>query len=400
MSAGDRPGDAIADPTPAPDGSRSGAAPPARPSAAAFVRGLGPDLRVVLPSWLAARALVVFAYVLATAVVHHHLPNGTTMHLELGPIAWDGSFYRDIAFDGYPREEALRFFPLYPGMGRAVAVLLLGQVDVALVLVANAASLAAAVVLRRLVLFEKGDAALAERSVWVLALFPSAFVLTWAYAEGLFLLLTIACLFAARRGWYAVAAVLGLLAALTRPLGVIMALPVAIEALRTWRGADGRGRAARVVAVGAPVAGLVSYLAWVGVRYGDPTVPFTWQSTYRAETIDPIRRLIMGFGDLLGPERFGDGLHVPFMLAFAGLLFVVGRRWPASYTALAGCILLTAVSSENLNSLERYGLNAFPLVLAVAGITNTKRRERLALAVCGNGLLALTALAWLTVYVP
>jgi len=88
------------------------------------------------------------------------------------------------------------------------------------------------------------------------------------------------------------------------------------------------------------------------------------------------------------------------VLAFLALLVVVARRWPASYTVYAALVLLAAISAENLNSVERYALNAFPLLLALADVTRTQRRERLALAVCGNGLLALSALAWLAVYVP
>ena len=58
------------------------------------------------------------------------------------------------------------------------------------------------------------------------------------------------------------------------------------------------------------------------------------------------------------------------------------------------------VSAANLNSIERYALNAFPLLLTLALLLRTPRLERWGLAVCGCGFVALTSLAFLGVYVP
>jgi hypothetical protein len=154
-----------------------------------------------------------------------------------------------------------------------------------------------------------------------------------------------------------------------------------------------------VVAIVAPLAGLATYLLWVGSRYGDWRAPFTVQGDLRGSA-NPLARLVQGLGDMVGAQRFGDGLHIPFVLAFLVLAVVVARRWPASYTVYVGLTLVIALSAANLNSVERYALSAFPLLFAIADLTGTQRRERLALAICGNGLFALCALAWLQVYVP
>jgi hypothetical protein len=180
---------------------------------------------------------------------------------------------------------------------------------------------------------------------------------------------------------------------------VLLALPIAIEALRTWRRADGHEQATRVIATLAPVAGLVLYLGWVGRRFGDPRLPFTVQDQLRGSA-DPVTRLIRGVGDMFGAERFGDGLHIPFVIVFVVLAVITARHWPASYTAFAVAVLVAAISANNLNSVERYALNAFPLLLALAVVLRPGRVERVGLAVCGSGMVALAALAWLGVYVP
>ncbi|MCU0267519.1 MAG: hypothetical protein MUF83_02620 [Acidimicrobiales bacterium] len=359
------------------------------------------DLRVVAPAWVAARLLLVLAALVADAVARNAVPGGSPAPLREGLLAWDGGWYRSLATVGYAgsAEEALRFFPLFPSSARVLDPILPAGAALALVVVANLASLAAAVLLRRLALFETDDPALADRAAWLVCLTPASFVLAWGYAEPLFLALSIGAFLAVRRGQWWWAAPLGALAALTRPLGVVLALPLAYEALRTWRHTDGSGRVARVGATLAPVAGLAAFLGWVGVVYDDPLLPFTVQGELRGGQ-DPITRLWQGLGDLVGAERFGDGLHIPFAVAFVALLVVVARRWPAAYALYAGAVLVAALAADNLNSLERYGLNAFPLVLAVASLTASTRVERAVLAVCGCGLFALAALAWLDVYVP
>lgn len=360
------------------------------------------DLEVVLPSWLAARVFVALGYVVAVSVVHHFVPGGTTGALSERLMAWDGAFYRDIAEVGYLNlpHEALRFFPLYPLLGRLVGVLFLGNDSVALLVMANASSLVAAVLLRRLVLLEKGDERLAERAVWLTVLFPAAFVLAWAYAEGLALMLVVGAFLALRTKRWELAGVLGLLAALTRPTGVLLAAPMAIEAMPGFFRASMTDRFSRLLAVLAPVAGLALYLGWVGRRFGDPLLPFSVQNDLRGNHVDPISRVVRGIADLFGPERFGDGLHAPFAVLLVVLVVVCLRRWPLSYGVFAGLVVIAALSADNLNSIERYGLSAFPLLLALASITDRPRVERLALAISGGGMVALTSLAWMGVYVP
>ena len=360
------------------------------------------DARAVLPAWIAARVLVALAYALAWAVAESTAPGWRPQAWRDGLVAWDGTWYRAIALEGYRAIplEGVRFFPGFPLTARPLAALGSLAVTIGLVGVANLAAFAFAVALRRLVRDETGDEAWAARAGWLAALFPSAFVLSWAYAEPLFLLAAVGALHAARRGRWAWAVLLAATAGVTRPLGVVLAGALAVELVRQWRSGDVRSRACSAAATVAPLVTAGFYLAWVQRAFGDWQLPFRVQEDLRGDTLDVLGRLARGVGDLFGAERFGDGLHTPFALVFVALAVVVARRLPASYTVLTAGTLLAALAADNLNSLERYGLNAFPLLVALAAVLTTERRERLALAVCGNGLLSLAALAWLGVYVP
>ena len=61
---------------------------------------------------------------------------------------------------------------------------------------------------------------------------------------------------------------------------------------------------------------------------------------------------------------------------------------------------MLALSAENLNSIERYGMSAFPLVLALAVVMRPPQVERAALTLMGGSVVALSSMAWLGAYVP
>jgi len=366
------------------------------------LHSLRDDLRVVLIPWVVVRLLIAVGFISAYAISEHLVPDARPTALTEGLIAWDGTWYRDIADLGYHSvaPEGLRFFPLFPLLGRVLSLFTFGRTDLALVLLANVASLALAIGVRRLVLFERGSKDLADRAVWMVCLFPGAFVLAWGYAESIWILAAVAGFWAIRsRRWeWAVAA--GLVMGLTRPLGVAFAAPVAIELARVWRSTTPRERALGVSAVFAPVVATGLYLAWVGREFSDAWLPFTVQDTLRGTTTNPITRVFDGISQLLGSERLGDGLHIPFALAFLVLLVLTFRWWAVSYGVFAAIVLAAALGADNLNSLERYGINAFPIALTLALLVRNRKVDQVVTTILAGGVVALTAMAWTGTYVP
>jgi hypothetical protein len=362
---------------------------------------LRPDLLAALPAWVTVRALVAIAWILVRVIVDD-LGQPHPQQLDEGLLAWDGNFYRDIAQDGYGAlpEEALRFFPLFPLLGRMVALVTLGDVSIGLVLVANVVALGVGALVHRLVMYETDDRDLARRAVWATALFPGAFVMVWAYSEPVMTAASVATLLFLRQRRWGWAAVTGAVAALARPLGLLLVVPALVEVLPGLRSASPRERLRRLGAVAGPPIGMSLFLAWSGVRYGDPLAPLNVQSQFRGDGIDPLSRLWDGLGDLFGAEALGDGLHIPFALGYVVLAILVFRYWPLSFALFSAVTLVVALAAENLNSLERYGLNAVPLALALASITRPAWAERAMIAIGSAGIVALAALAWTGTYVP
>jgi hypothetical protein len=222
------------------------------------------------------------------------------------------------------------------------------------------------------------------------------------YAEPLAISLAVVSLMAATRGrwWWAASA--AVVYGAMRPVGFLLAVPLAVEAVRHLRGCDGRALVARAAAVAGAPASLAAYLAWVGLRFGDALMPYRAQQTkgLRGPTVNPVvvighvfRRLAVG--------DVGKQLHYPWVVLGLLALVVMARRWPVSYSAFALATFGTAMASYNLNSLERYLWGCFPFVFVVAGVTGSGRvRERVVLVVSTVLLGGYALAAFLGAYVP
>ncbi len=350
----------------------------------------------VLTSWVAARIAVLGAYALTVFLA---LPD------RQGLLGWDAAYYAFIADHGYPQEspETTRFFPLVPLLARAVAVLPGVSTGVSLLLVANVGALLYAALLHRLARDEGMDDAAAARAVWLMALAPPAFVLVMGYAEAVYGALAVAFLAALRRGSWWPAAAVGALAGTCRPLGVVLVAVAVVEAARSLPGTPGREVVGRLAAVLGPAVGTGAYLTYIGVRTGQPLLPFTVQSDpdFRGEIVgNPFSVAYDLLRGALGGESIGSGLHVLWLLVYLVLLVVMARTLPASYTVLAGLTLVLAATSGGMSSLERYAWSAFPFVFLLARLTSRPWVYLLTLTSSTAGLVGYALLAFAGRYVP
>jgi hypothetical protein len=368
-------------------------------------RPLAAELAVVLPPWLIARVLVLLGWLVAAVAADELRPGDRPYHLVQGIYAWDGTFYRDIAVGGYDSlgPEALRFFPLVAVVGRWIGLALPVATGFGVVILSNVMAIVAGVLAHRLVVHETGDRKLAGRAVWLLALLPPAMVLVLGYAESTLLALALGVFLALRRSRWWLAAGLGVLAGLSRPVGLFLVVPAAIEAARGLRGLPRSAWLGRLAAVAGPAVGTAIYLVWVEVAHGDWELPFSVQGSadLRGTWVNPVGRVLRSFDGLFGSERLGDGLHAPWILLYLVLLVVVFLRWPIAYGAYSAVLLVVALSAESLGSFERYGMAAFPLVLALASVTSWRTwTAASAVTLCAGGLAAFSALAFLGTFVP
>jgi hypothetical protein len=324
-------------------------------------------VRGVLVPFLLTRALVAVVALAATALVPpsaicRNACDASSIAILNVAARWDGDPYLTIAREGYRADAPshAEYFPLYPFLMR-IGGGLFGSDDAYLaagVVISNLALFAALVYLARSVMLDH-DTKTATRAAVYLLVFPTTVFLSAVYAESLFLLLAVAAMYHARRQEWLLAGALAALAALTRPFGAVVALPLAMEALR--RPVAVRGLAATLLA---PAA----FFAWVAVLWlitGDPRALLTAQAQWGRHFSLPLQ----AFADLFDPAVYSFPYFVLAFTVFIGALVVISWRvLRPSLAAYATVVFLVALSTGSLTAAPRYYLAVFPAFIALAVI--------------------------------
>ena len=409
-------------------------------------------LREVLVAWIAARVVVGAALALTRFISQTVSDEGGSLPTT-DLLGWDAGWYFNIAENGYEGagDESRRFFPLLPMLVRLLTVLpgLGGQAGSVQLVVVNLAAIGFALAVVGVARLEGfGDEAI-RRLIWLTALAPPAFVLVMGYSEALAGLLAAIAFLGARTRRWELAAVAALLSGLCRPLGLLLAVPIAVEAARglplplarrlgpppgtqpdaqpgqpadqaaarspagAATRAAGRAPAAaagqipssellrRLAAVVAAPVGAGIYLLWSAIQFGDGLAPLTMQrdAERHGSTSNPIAVMVDAARGAFDGE-VGTAMHVPWLLlAFAGLV-VMARRLPVSYFLWCLLVLAVVLTGSNLDSSERYLFGAFPFLLVAALVTSHREVWMLVLTVSTALLTVYATLAFTLSYVP
>jgi hypothetical protein len=366
---------------------------------------------VALPAWVAARVLVLASLGIAHLSVASLRPDNPAAlaRVHQGLLAWDAGWYESIARHGYAATgvQALRFFPAYPMAARVVGDIPGVGIPTALVVLANASALVAMSALVVLVERDLGDRDLARRSAWLLGLAPPAYALVLGYADATLLACAVVAVLGARTGRWWWAAMAGVVGGLVRPVGILLVVPLLIEAWqdrkapRRRRGSGGGG-VARWTAVVAPVAGTAAYLLWVKEQFGDLWLPFSVQQQHghRGGVAFPVGAMWRNLVAVAHGHHLGSASHIPWVILCVVLVVIAFRRLPRSYAALAAVVVVVSAASTNLDSFERYALGAFPLVVAASTLTGRRRVEAVVLILSAAAMTGYALLAFLGIVVP
>jgi hypothetical protein len=209
---------------------------------------------------------------------------------------------------------------------------------------------------------------LARRTVLYMLVFPTTLFLSSVYAESVFLLTAVASLYHARAGEWGRSGLFGALAALTRPFGVLLLIPIAFELYRQ------RARLVAWLAVLGPPAGLALFVGYLWWLFNDPFAYFRAGVSWGRGFHNPLQVLS---GYLHGPLHTFDWTYawtdLISMIAMVVVLIVGLRLVPVSYSSYSAAgLIFTASTGVAWFSAAREALALFPLivVLAVLGQRN------------------------------
>jgi hypothetical protein len=340
----------------------------------------------------------------------------------------DGTWYLRIADSGYfytpGRQSSIAFFPVFPmllrGFGAAFGDLRIGGWLLGVLAGALAVLLFACWVRSRL------PRSSALTAIAVLLVYPYAFFMHGAvYSDGLFLATAIGAFLLVDRRMYWLAGVVGALATAGRPVGIAVAVGLAVRVLEIR--AEDRAKSANFVPPSGTVSppkrpglrdllsafegigwrqmgvlcsllGLAGWCGYLWLRFGDPLAFLTVQGA-------------PGWDQPSGPATWFKATYllaiahrVPVRLltaqALAGLVAVlllrrVWRRFGWGYTVYAVIALaIPIIGTKDFMGLGRYVLAAFPVFAAAGDALATSRYRWHRPAVLGlSTLLMLVATA-------
>lgn len=365
-------------------------------------------------AYLLSRALVLGAASVAPASRDPRPPSALRGILDV-LTSWDGLWYLRITRIGYPRsvppgityfqdEARAAFFPLFPTLARGLDAVLPGG-DTFAALVLNVALGAGFVLAVGLLTRRLAGAVVAGRAMVLTALFPGSFVLSFAYSEAVMLLLAaLTLLWLLDRRWV-LAGLAAALAGLSRPNAVALVAACAVASfLAIRRRREWRSLAAPLLA---PL-GLVSFQLFLWQHTGEAGVWFRVQREAWDEGVS------FGWTALTNTAQFfvdpfdsaTDAITVLVMAATVALVwFLVKARLPAPMVTYTAVILAMMLMPATVTARPRFLYTAFPLLIATAMVwprRSEAAREgwSIALAVCGGGLVAVTALYGVYAAIP
>ncbi len=132
---------------------------------------------------------------------------------------FDSGFYLGIIDKGYAFDASggmsnVAFFPIYPLLANLTNLVVRDTVF-ASIIVSNLCLLGALLYLYKLTELEFGDAGTAQRAVFYIAAFPTAFFFSAVYTESAFLLFSVATMYYARRHQWLMAGLMGMITSAT-----------------------------------------------------------------------------------------------------------------------------------------------------------------------------------------
>ena len=308
----------------------------------------------------------------------------------------DSQHYLDIARDWYLNDAGLDrvvqlvFLPGYPLMIRLFHLVIKNWTAAGFA-VSIVSFCCAGVMLYKLARLDT-DHAGALRVLKYALILPGAYFYAAPMSEGLFFLLSVSCLYAIRREKWLAVGILGGLAAFTRSLGLMLAVPAGYQLITSILSARPEGE--KKTPVGRRVlqfAALLLIPAGFGVYClisrdvsGDPFKFLVYQREHWGQKAGfffhtaayQTQNAIWRFGD--GDLNTMIGLWIPNLVCSFGALGIMAiavRRVKPVYSVYFMAYYIVAIGTTWLLSAPRYLLACAPLPLALSGLTKDRRAD-------------------------
>lgn len=285
---------------------------------------------------------------------------------------WDSNWYLKIAHSGYLGADrfGLVFFPLFPLMARIVGTIIGGDLYIGGLIVNN---VAAVVTLWYLYKFcaERWGRNLAVRAAKYFVIFPTSFYISGFLTESLFVMLSVMIFYYAyRRRWIIAGPLAGLLS-ISRPVGILIIVPlVLLYLLEHWQ-VSRRQRIRELL-----------NLSWIPLAFG-AFIVMQWRLSgewfvlakfeelgWHRHFMSPFSTLGLGLVNFTNRFLLAAGLTPYLVLAFV-------RQKLGGPLLTWGILAMLPALLTGLVGLPRYMVSVFPMYIAIALLTRSRRVDEL-----------------------
>jgi hypothetical protein len=300
----------------------------------------------------------------------------TAPHYVKAWAMWDSSFYTQIAHEGYPETfdptviNAYGFLPGYSlVIGYISKFLLFKHTILAGFIVSNISLILAAFFFFRLVEEDYGSDK-AQTALYLLIFQPFGFLFSAVMSEGFFLLLSVLTIWYMRKNKLGYAALLGTYAAITRPVGILLLIPIFILLIKNkvpWP----KFILQMSLFIASFGAGIMAVFMYFYIRSGDFFAYFHSQSgAWKHHFSNPLQETYIG---LHSAVHFQYSAY--FLIAYTIILLISSRKLKIEYTAYAWPVLFLHTFSGTILSTPRYGAVVFPMAIGGALLLRNEQQR-------------------------
>jgi hypothetical protein len=234
--------------------------------------------------------------------------------------------------------------------------------------------------------------------------YPFAIFFSVPYTESLYLLGAIAAFYHLRRDECLASGGWALLVGLSRPNGCMLAIPLAIAALRTR---NANSPFARWAVVAMPVVGMLSYSLYAYSLTGHPFVWAELQRSAWGRTFQGVGHAFVDVSSALTQFLMlrSPAARVSEAVNGVGALFALVTIWPvtrrlgAAYGAFVAIGVLLPLVNGGVDSMGRYSAVLFPSFVWLGLVVPPRQRALVASALAmGQAVVAMLFFTWRPIF--
>lgn len=347
------------------------------------------EFKSIIALFLAWRILLVVVTLVAVNFVplgfkDRFLGGGSSnYHLVPEVFSWanfDGEHYLSISIFGYKGLEQA-FFPVYPKVISFLAQPFSKDIFASLfsvtflgIIISNLAFLLALILLWDLLRLDFSKK-ISYWTIFLILIFPTSFYFGAVYSEALFLLLTVASFYNARKQRWWLAGICGGLASATRVFGILLLPALAIE---IWQQKEKKSNLFWLSLV--PL-GLLGYMFYQWQNVGDPLAFYRLQKLVGEQHqsgVTLLPQVFFRYLKMLFTVEITNPIYQTLLLEFVvGILFFIlpiygfFKKVRMSYVLFTLIGFLIPSIQGSLSSVPRYVIVFFPSFIALAIFINS-----------------------------